>query len=91
MDKGNVVNWETAKFSLVNMTTKEVSMDSICKPIKPGDVIIPDKRTFESLFSLCEKFHGKASVVTSEKMQKDLSQLILNTPSCAVIGGIYSF
>ncbi len=39
--KGNVVNWETARFDLVNVTEVEAPMASICKPIRPGHVIMP--------------------------------------------------
>ncbi len=87
LEKGNIVNWENAKFDLVNMTEKEVPMESVCKPVKPGDVIIPNKRSFESLMSLCKKFHGKTSVVDSPAMQDELSKLVLETPMCMSAGG----
>ncbi len=85
--KGNLVNWDTAKMILMNMTEKEVPMETVCKPVKPGDVIIPNQRSFLSLRTLCPKFHGKTSVVGTPDMQSDLSRVILDTPACLVTGG----
>ncbi len=57
------------------MTEKDVSMDYICKPVNPGHTIIPDKRSIKSLLSLCQKFHGKTTVVTSRDMEKKLAKI----------------
>ncbi len=58
----------------MNMTEKEVPMDYICKPVNPGHTIIPDKRSIKSLVSLCQKFHGRTSVVTSRAMEEKLAE-----------------
>ncbi len=78
------MSWDTARFHLLNMTEKEVDMDSVCKPVKPGHVLIPDRRPFESLAGLCKRLGGLASTVTSEDMQRRLSEVIMRTESCAV-------
>ncbi len=87
LSKGNLVDWESARFDLVNMTSKEVPVESVCKPVRPGHVIIPNKRDFASLNSLCGKFHGRTSVVRSQRTQAELSRILLETPSCGVVGG----
>lgn len=56
------------------MTEKDQPIEAICRPVKPGHVLITSKRPFESLLSLCEKFHGETSVVRSERMQQQLSK-----------------
>ena len=88
MLKGDVVDWDTAKFDLVNMTEKEVPLESVCKPVKPGHVIM-NKRTYESLVSLCKKFNAKTSVVDSAELQRDLSDIYLNTSFCSLVGSKY--
>ena len=81
-DKGNLVSWDTAEFELVNMTSKEESMDFICLPVRPGDVIVPTKRPFESLISICQKFGGRTTVVRSQDMQRGLSEKYAKVESC---------
>jgi len=34
LDKGNLVNWETAEWDLVNMTEISATLDSVCLPIR---------------------------------------------------------
>ncbi len=81
--KGSVVSWETAKFELTNMTAREVEIDTICKPVKPGHVLIPNLRQFESLVGVCKKLHGATSAITSRDLQATMTELILKTPSCS--------
>ena len=81
MEKGNLVNWETAEFELFNMTEKEVSMGTVCKPVKPGPVIM-NKRPYESHIALCKKFHSKVSVVDSAEVERKLGAIYLNTSFC---------
>ena len=33
LEKGNLVNWDTAKFDTINMIAYEVAMDSVCYPV----------------------------------------------------------
>ena len=75
------MNWDEAELLLHNMTEAEVPMDAICRPAKPGHVLI-NKRPFESLVDLCDKFHGQTSVVRSEEMQAHLSDLYMRDEAC---------
>ncbi len=81
-EKGNLVSWDTAEFELVNMTSREEPIDAICLPVRPGDVLIPTKRPFESLISICRKFGGKITVVTSQELQRHLSEAYVQITSC---------
>ncbi len=80
--KGNVVDWDTAKFKLLNMSEVERPWEEVCSPINPGNVLIPDKRTFESLVDLCPKLRGTVSVTQSREVEQELSKTIKDNPSC---------
>ena len=81
-EKGNLVNWDTAEFQLTNMTAREMPIKEICQPVQPGNVLMARRTTFESLVTVCEKFHGKTSVVKSEQMQDQLSQVFFSSDNC---------
>ncbi len=61
-------------------------MESVCEPARPGHVIM-NKRSFESLVGLCERFHGRTSVVDSEEMQVALSEMHDSDGSCKRLSG----
>lgn len=46
MAKGNLVDWTTAKFDVINMTASTQTTRSVCIPPRPGDIIFPEKRNF---------------------------------------------
>ena len=47
MEKGDIVNWDTAKFETVNMTIEDnITMETVCTMERPGHVILPEKRSF---------------------------------------------
>ncbi len=85
LEKGNVVNWETARFDLLNMTEQEVSMEAVCQPVKPGHVVM-GRRVYADHVSLCKKFRAKTSIVTSAEVQRELSEIYLKTPFCSIVG-----
>ncbi len=69
LEKGNLLNWEEAPLELVNMTERRVSVDSICKPVRPGHVIFPLRRNFTSHLAICRKMRGLPSVVRDQRTQ----------------------
>ncbi len=83
MNKGNIVNWETAKLILTNMTEIEVPEQEVCEPARPGDVLIPSKVPFTDLVELCKVFNAKTTVVSSSKMQAELVSVVEGSDVCA--------
>ncbi len=82
MNKGNLVNWETARFETENMEEDVEDLRSICTPIKPGDVVFPQRRNFASHLSLCRKMRGAPTVVQSKEMQNKLMEELKGYASC---------
>ena len=82
MLKGNIVDWDTAKFDLVNMEVLEYDESDVCVPAKPGDVILPELRNFTSHTAMCRLFRGRPTVVQSLEHQMALKQEFLKHPSC---------
>ena len=80
--KGNLVNWETADFSVVNMARRDVPVESVCRPARPGSVLVPNRRTFDSLAGLCGKFRGRMTVVRSQEQQAEMSSLFAGSAAC---------
>ena len=44
MLKGNLVNWETSKWDITNMTVLDKSKDELCIPHRPGHVLFPEQK-----------------------------------------------
>ena len=83
-EKGNLINWETAKLELTSMSEEEVPMKDLCGSLKPGHVILAHKLFFGDLANTCGKFHGQVSVVRSREMQAELSSIFASHPECHV-------
>jgi hypothetical protein len=92
MIKGNVLSWNDAKFSLVNMTESYVPISSICIPPRPGHVIMPELRDFYSLIDICHKFKGQPSVVQTNEEQSFMNDVRRKTTACnsqcKILGGM---
>ena len=82
MSKGNIVNWNTATIETVNMTERIESVTSVCVPFRPGHIMLPMKRTFESHTAICNKLRGKVSVVNDQESQLWLNREIEKFPQC---------
>ncbi len=68
------------------MTETEATVESVCVPIRPGHVLMPNMRNFSAHHSLCRKFHGVTSVVDSQNTQDDLIGELRKNPQCFQIG-----
>lgn len=89
MLKGDLVNWDTAEFELVNMTLKEVDVSSICIPPRPGHVILPEKRSFHDHMDMCLKFRGVPSTITDAQTQTWMNNKIIQFEDCKAFGKLY--
>ena len=83
MSKGDALNWDTAQWELVNMTTDFQDVSTICKPIRPGHVVLPEMRNFTSHTAMCRKFRGGTSVVQDLESQMVLSKELNMYKSCS--------
>jgi hypothetical protein len=82
MTKGNLVNWETAEFDTINMTATQQTTESICVPVRPGNVIFPNRRNFSSVIDLCGKMKSKVSVIKTEEQQQEMIDKRNQQPTC---------
>ena len=73
MSKGNLVNWDNANLTLVNMTSRDVSAESVCVPPRPGHVLFPERRNFSAHSALCARMRGRPSVVRSREDQEEMT------------------
>ena len=82
MFKGDLVNWDESGWDLVNITEINNSEEEICISPKPGDVLFPEKRTLESLKSICGRFKGQVSVIKDEESQSEMSDKVAAMKEC---------
>lgn len=52
----------------------DLAMETICVPVRPGHVLMSNRRSFTSHAAVCHKFHGKASIVTDYETQSYMIQ-----------------
>jgi len=80
------VNWETAEFDILNMNVLNETMESVCVPVRPGNVVLPTQRIFKDQIAICRKFHGILSTVDDEEEQAELIEEVYKHPTCLVKG-----
>ena len=72
MSQGNLVSWETAKWTLANMVEETITTEQMCKPLRPGHILFPERRNMTSSLDICHKMRAKVSVVDSPGMVNEL-------------------
>ena len=82
MLKGNLVNWDSSRWELVNMTERDATNEEICVSPRPGNVLFPEKRNTTSLQSICRKMRGKASVIRDAKEQTKMTEEASKRANC---------
>ena len=82
MLKGDLVNWDESDWELTNMTEIQLTLDEICIPPRPGHVLIPEKRSMESLQLVCTQIGGKVSVIKDNETQIEMSAKAVKSESC---------
>ena len=78
LSSGNLVSWETAKWKLENMVEEIVTQDDLCKPLRPGHVLFPERRNMTSGIDLCMKMKANVSVVDSARTLNELVNIYSN-------------
>jgi hypothetical protein len=89
MMKGNLVNWDTAKFELYNMTLQHYKIKYICKPISPGNLVFLAQRNFVDHNAVCYRLRGRPTKVRDIDTQVALSKESLQHLNCADNAGMY--
>ena len=54
------------------MDVLDIPMETVCVPLRPGNIIMSNLRPFPTLASVCRKLHGKTTLVTSQSLQNEL-------------------
>ncbi len=77
------------------MSVREEPVENLCRPLEPGSVLFPEKRTFQQLHQLCRMMGGESTVVKSQEQQDQLLEgYFKHRSSCyegeLVLGGVIS-
>lgn len=80
--KGDLVNFDTAKFELSNMEERNVSMRSICKPEKPMHYLMSSALSFKESVSRCKKMRGTMSVIRDLETMRRFQDVAMEHPNC---------
>lgn len=91
MEKGDLVNWDTARFELFNVKEVEQPLESICLPLRPGHVLMPEKRNLTHHRQLCRKLKGIVSAVADQKTQDQFNKIVLDHSACVETSGKRSY
>ena len=83
MEKGDALDWTTAKWDVVNMTADYQDVTTVCEPIRPGHVILPEKRNFTSHTAMCKKLRGVTTVLRDLETQLRLTEEINLYDACS--------
>ncbi len=75
------------KYTLFNMTVKDLSMDQICKRRKPGHVLTPVKMNYSRFLRTCAQWNGQAQAVTSKEVHDAYSDLANDADTCRINQG----
>ena len=79
---GNIFNWKTAVLNLYNTKTAEVSRDNICKPSRPGLIVVPDKLTYYQTDMFCQKLGGSLKSVKTDADKVGMTSMAKLFPVC---------
>lgn len=75
MTVGNLVSWKTALWKLENMVEESITVREMCKPLRPGNILFPERRNMTSGIDLCRKMRAIVSVVDSKTTLNKLASI----------------
>ena len=67
------------------MSSYEVTQEEMCKPSRPGNVVMPNQRNFSAHMETCQKFGGKTTVVRDMETQTTLGKIVESHEPCVEI------
>ena len=79
LTKGNIVNWDNAKWNLTNSVLANTTFETVCNLPEPRNVAFPERRTYEKHRLLCKAINGKVSVITSDQFQSQFIKMFKST------------
>lgn len=79
--KPDILEWSSTSWNLTNMIEEDVEMnpEQLCKPLKPGHVLFPEKQDIYTALSLCKKMGSELSVEYDQNIQDELIVLAKNS------------
>ncbi len=88
--KGDLVDWNTARFELFRLGKEEAEFSSLCLPSRPGRVVIPSRASFGSSASVCRRLGGRMAAVEEAEEQEVFSAQVRAFPECVDKHGMLS-
>ncbi len=80
--KGDLVDWNTARFELFRLGKEEAEFSSLCRPSRPGREVIPSRASFGSSASVCRRLGGRMAAVEEAEEQEVFSAQVRAFPEC---------
>ena len=81
--KGDIVNWNTAQWSALNMAEELEELSNLCQQDSIKHVLIPGDWSMAESIKICNQLGGQLAMVTSEANQYQLLQTYLSNPLCS--------
>ena len=69
---GNIVDWSMADWEVKNMKKINIDLNDMCKAMKPGPLIIPEKLEALNHVHLCRQLGGRLFTITDESSRKTM-------------------
>lgn len=73
--KGNLVDWNSASWTVLSMNEIEIDESDICNTRKIGPTFIPQALPMHSAIQLCQKINGNMLVIGDEAALKKVKEL----------------
>ncbi len=81
--KGDLVNWESSDWDVVNMNEIMLESSILCKGQELGSVLIPGQFNLREANLFCKVGGGEQTVIKSLEKQLELKQKFLNSSQCS--------
>ncbi len=63
---------------------EDTGMERMCLPTQPGNMLMPNKTTFEKAKVTCKRFRGEMTVVVDQDIQDELVLKATKRDTCNV-------
>ena len=79
--KGNIVNWNNAKWNITNLLASSITEKYLCKSESMGPVLIPERLNATGMLNLCQQLNGKVFLMKDNESLQKVMQL-------RIVGGV---
>ena len=73
--RGNIVNWNNAKWNITNLLASTITEKHLCKSESMGPVLIPERLNATGMLNLCQQLNGKVFLMKDTKSLQKVMQL----------------